>query len=57
VYDFMGSLQSRLPHPLHQQMDHSKEEHLSALPEGMDNSQDSKRVIQFELALNHHLFE
>ena len=45
LHDFLGGVQPRLPHALHQQMDHAEEEHMSALPEGVDYGQNCKIVI------------
>ena len=41
----LGSMQPRLPHTLHQQMDHSEKEYLPTLPESMEHCQDCQGVI------------
>lgn len=46
LHDLLGRLQPRLPHALHQQVDHTEEKYLSALPEGLDYGQNCKIVIR-----------
>lgn len=46
MHDLLGRLQPRLPHALHQQVDHAEEKYLPALPEGVDYGQNCKIVIR-----------
>ncbi len=51
MHGILGVMQSRLPYPLYQQMDQSKEKHLSTLPESLDNSQ-NRQIVKYANQLN-----
>ena len=47
MHDFMGIMQPRIPHTLHQQMDKSEEKHMPFMPKGLDHSKNSQ-IMSFE---------